>query len=94
MIVLVRMIENYEREWSSNSDVHLVCDIIRSQDVPIGIRQTLTPVLPTNEQEQQQQQHCFQHSRGRSGDHYMLMDEDGKSSIDHAINSLEKSLVL
>lgn len=56
--------------------ISLVCDIIRSQDVPIGIRQTLTPVSTTNEQDQQQ--HCFQHSRGRSGDHYMLMDEDGR----------------
>lgn len=51
-----------------------VCDIIRSQDVPIGIRQTLAPVT-TNDSEHH---HCFQHSRGRSGDHYMLMDEESK----------------
>jgi len=55
--------------------LYLVCDIIRSQDVPIGIRQTLIPVSTTNDQEQN---HCFQNSRGRSGDHYMLMDEEGK----------------
>ena len=30
---------------------HLVCDIIRSQDIPIGIRQTLIPVPTTNDQE-------------------------------------------
>jgi hypothetical protein len=57
---------------------YLVCDIIRSQDVPIGIRQTLIPVPTTNEQEQN---HCFQHSRGRSGDQYMLMDEEGKVDL-------------
>jgi hypothetical protein len=54
--------------------LYLVCDIIRSQDVPIGIRQTLIPVT-TNDHEQH---HCFQNSRGRNGDHYMLMDEEGK----------------
>ncbi len=42
---------------------YLVCDIIRSQDVPIGIRQTLTPV------EIPQQRHNV--------DHYMLIDEEG-----------------
>ena len=52
----------------------IVCDIIRSQDVPIGIRQTLIPVTTTD----QEQHHCFQHSRGRHNDQYMLMDEDGK----------------
>jgi hypothetical protein len=55
---------------------HLVCDIIRSQDVPIGIRQTLVPVSTTTEQETN---HCFQHPRRRSGDQYMLMDEEGEN---------------
>jgi len=51
----------------------LVCDIIRSQDVPNGIRQTLVPV--SNGQNNQEQ---LVQSRGRSGDHYMLMDEEGR----------------
>jgi hypothetical protein len=61
----------------------VVCDIIRSQDVPIGIRQTLIPVPTTTDQEQQPD--CFQHSRGRNGDHYMLMDEEGSQSQDEIL---------
>jgi len=60
----------------------VVCDIIRNQDVPIGIRQTLIPVSTTNEQEQH---HCFQQSRGRNGDRYMLMDEEGSQSQDEIL---------
>jgi hypothetical protein len=66
--------------------LYLVCDIIRSQDVPIGIRQTLTPVSTTNDQEQNR---CFQNSRGRSGDHYMLMDEEGKILFNNNNNKLK-----
>ncbi|CAF0832078.1 unnamed protein product [Rotaria sp. Silwood1] len=59
----------------------VVCDIIRSQDVPIGIRQTLTPVTTSDSEHHQ----CFQHSRGRSGDHYMLMDEERPQSQDEIL---------
>ncbi len=55
----------------------IVCDIIRSQDVPVGIRQTLVPGVTTD----QEQHHCFQHSRGRNSDQYMLMDEEGKFDL-------------
>jgi hypothetical protein len=60
----VGMLEKKYRIYSIN--IYLVCDIIRSQDVPIGIRQTLTPV----EIPQQQQR--------RNGDHYKLRDEKGQ----------------
>jgi hypothetical protein len=42
----------------------LVCDVIRSQDIPIGIRQTLIPIeIP--------QQQC-------NGDHCALINEEGQ----------------
>ncbi|CAF4654297.1 unnamed protein product, partial [Rotaria sp. Silwood2] len=64
------------------------CDIIRSQDVPIGIRQTLTPVATSDSEHQ----HCFQHSRGRSGDHYMLMDEERPQSQDEILYCADTSI--
>lgn len=61
----------------------VVCDIIRSQDVPIGIRQTLIPVPNGNNNNNSQEQ--LLQSRGRSGDHYMLMDEEGSQSQDEIL---------
>ncbi|UJR27807.1 hypothetical protein I4U23_009076 [Adineta vaga] len=58
----------------------VVCDIIRSQDVPAGIRQTLIPVTTTDHE-----QHCFQHSRTRHNDQYMLIDEEGAQSQDEIL---------
>ena len=69
--------------------VCLVCDIIRSQDVPIGIRQTLAPGATT----QHERHHCFQHSRARTGDHYMLMDEEGRSRASNRMSMLIEPLV-
>ncbi|CAF3791877.1 unnamed protein product [Rotaria sp. Silwood1] len=55
----------------------VVCDIIRSQDVPIGIRETLKPI----EIPQQEHYQCFQHL----GDHYMLTDDEYPQSQDEVI---------
>ncbi|CAF2960144.1 unnamed protein product [Rotaria sp. Silwood2] len=59
----------------------VVCDIIRSQDVPIGIRQTLTSVVIP----QQENYQCFQNSREHIGDHYMLTDDEYPQSQDEVI---------
>ncbi len=77
MILLVGLIEEVFFSFHEKHCFlyYLVCDIIRSQDVPMGIRETLIPIPTTNEQESN---HCFQHSQRRSGDQYMLMDEEGK----------------
>ena len=70
---------------SSTTSICLVCDIIRSQDVPIGIRQTLAPGATTHQHEHR---HCSQHSRTRTGDHYMLMDEEGRSRASNRMSML------
>ncbi|CAF1472788.1 unnamed protein product, partial [Adineta ricciae] len=54
----------------------VVCDIIRSQDVPIGIRQTLTPVGSA----QEERNPCFQNSKAR-----MLFNDEGDCSQDEII---------
>ncbi|UJR21807.1 hypothetical protein I4U23_024885 [Adineta vaga] len=59
----------------------VVCDIIRSQDVPIGIRQTLTPVGIA----QDESNHCLQNSKERTRDPYMLLDDEGNCSQDEII---------
>ncbi|CAF3826616.1 unnamed protein product [Adineta steineri] len=50
----------------------VVCDIIRSQDVPMGIRETLIPVGISQQVQNSREQ--------QTGDHYILRDEEGSSS--------------
>ncbi len=45
-----------------------MCDIVRSQDIPNGIRQTLLPIETPQEQ---------QNLKGRNRDQYMSIGGDG-----------------
>ncbi|CAF1035177.1 unnamed protein product [Rotaria sordida] len=59
----------------------VVCDIIRSQDIPIGIRETLRPIVIP----QQEHNQCFQNPREHIEDHYIFTDEEGPQSQDEVI---------
>ncbi|CAF4786222.1 unnamed protein product, partial [Rotaria magnacalcarata] len=52
----------------------VVCDVIRSKDIPLGIRQSLVPVVRS----QQKSDSCCQNSREHMEDQNMLMDDEGQ----------------
>lgn len=62
MIVLV--CNKKKREKKIKLSIYLVCDIIRSQDIPAGIRQTLVPIETYKQRD--------------SDDSYKLINDDGK----------------
>ncbi|CAM4935905.1 unnamed protein product [Rotaria socialis] len=57
----------------------VVCDVIRSEDIPLGIRESLVPVV----KRQQKPDSCCQNSREHMEDQNVLMDdEEGEDQCD------------
>ncbi|CAF3299305.1 unnamed protein product [Rotaria socialis] len=55
----------------------VVCDVIRSEDIPLGIRESLVPVV----KRQQKPDSCCQNSREHMEDQNVLMDDEGQDEI-------------